>query len=113
MDELKLKLIRLLEDSPKTSQRDLSKKFKVSLGSVHYCLKALIEKGFIKAKNFSRSNNKLSYAYIVTPSGIRHKTELTISFLKRKQNEYEKLKNEIKNLEKDLKQIEMDNLNDK
>ena len=101
-DELSVKLFRELEKTPEQSQRALSQSCGVSLGSIHYCLNALIEKGYVKAKNFKNAQNKLAYAYIVTPSGITLKKELTIAFLKRKQAEYEALQKESKALEKDL-----------
>ena len=101
-DELSVKLFRELEKTPEQSQRALSQSCGVSLGSIHYCLNALIEKGYVKAKNFKNAQNKLAYAYIVTPSGITLKKELTIAVLKRKQAEYEALQKEIKALEKDL-----------
>lgn len=94
--------MRELERAPKQSQRALSEGCGVSLGSTHYCLKALIEKGYVKAKNFKNSQNKLAYAYILTPSGIALKKELTISFLRRKKIEYKALKEEIKALQDDL-----------
>ena len=97
-----MKLISELGKSPENSQRKLSEICGVSLGSIHYCLKALIEKGFIKAHNFKNSQNKLSYVYIVTPSGLVHKKRLTAAFLKRKKIEYENLKKEISCLEKEL-----------
>ena len=75
----------------------------VSIGSVNYCLRALVEKGFVKVQNFRKSNNKLSYAYILTPKGISEKFNLTRLFLKRKQNEYQFLQEEIKLLKKELK----------
>ena len=74
----------------------------MSLGSIHYCLNALIEKGYVKARNFKNAQNKLAYAYILTPAGLNLKTELTLAFLKRKQAEYESLQQEIKALEEDL-----------
>jgi len=101
-DELSIKLIRALEKAPEQSQRALSERCGVSLGSIHYCLNALIEKGYVKAQNFKNAQNKLAYAYILTPSGINLKKELTIAFLRRKQAEYEVLQQEIKALEKDL-----------
>jgi len=101
-DELSIKLIRELEKAPEQSQRALSERCGVSLGSIHYCLNALIEKGYVKAQNFKNAQNKLAYAYILTPSGINLKKELTIAFLRRKQAEYEVLQQEIKALEKDL-----------
>ncbi len=100
--ELSIKLIRELERAPEQSQRALSQNCGVSLGSIHYCLNALIEKGYVKARNFKNAQNKLAYAYILTPAGLNLKTELTLAFLKRKQAEYEALQQEIKALEEDL-----------
>ena len=77
--ELSIKLIRELEKAQE-SQRALSKHCGVSLGSVHYCLNSLIEKGYVKAKNFKNAQNKLAYAYILTPSGINLKKELAVKF---------------------------------
>ena len=100
--ELSIKIIRELEKAPEQSQRALSKRCGVSLGSIHYCINALVEKGYVKARNFKNAHKKLAYAYILTPSGINLKKELTLAFLKRKQAEYEALQKEIKALEKDL-----------
>ena len=100
--DLSIKIIRELEKAPQQSQRKLSKSCGVSLGSVHYCIKALVEKGYVKAKNFKNSQNKVSYAYILTPLGLSLKKELIGAFLKRKQTEYESLQKEIKALENDL-----------
>ncbi len=97
-----MKIIGELEKAPEQSQRALSERCGVSLGSVHYCLKALVEKGYVKAKNFENAKRKLAYAYILTPSGITLKKELTLAFLKRKKAEYDELQKEIKALEKDL-----------
>ena len=94
--------MKALEKAPEQSQRALSKRCGVSLGSIHYCLNALIEKGYVKAQNFKNAQNKLAYAYILTPAGINLKKELTIAFLRRKQAEYEALQKEIKALEEDL-----------
>ena len=100
--ELSIKIIRELEKAPEQSQRELSKRCGVSLGSIHYCINALVEKGYVKARNFKNAQNKLAYAYILTPSGINLKKELTLAFLKRKQAEYEALQKEIKALENEL-----------
>ena len=100
--ELSIKLIKELERAPEQSQRALSQSCGVSLGSIHYCLNALIEKGYVKARNFRNAQNKMAYAYILTPAGLNLKTELTLAFLKRKQAEYEALQKEIAELEKDL-----------
>ena len=100
--ELSIKIIRELEKAPEQSQRALSKRCGVSLGSVHYCINALVEKDYVKARNFKNAQNKMAYSYILTPLGISLKKELTIAFLKRKQAEYEALQREIKALEQDL-----------
>ena len=102
-DELSIKLFRELEKTPEQSQRALSQRCGVSLGSIHYCLNALIEKGYVKARNFKNAQNKLAYAYILTPSGLNLKKELTLAFLIRKQAEYGALQKEILTLEEDLK----------
>ena len=94
--------MKALEKAPEQSQRALSERCGVSLGSIHYCLNALIDKGYVKAQNFKNAQNKLAYAYILTPAGINLKKELTIAFLRRKQEEYEALQEEIKALEEDL-----------
>ena len=103
-DELSIKLFRELEKSPVQSQRALSQSCGVSLGSIHYCLNALIEKGYVKARNFRNAQNKLAYAYILTPSGLNRKRELALAFLKQKQADYEALQQEIAALKEDLKQ---------
>lgn len=100
--ELSIKLIRALEKAPEQSQRDLSENCGVSLGSIHYCLSALIKKGYVKAQNFKNAQNKIAYAYILTPSGLVLKKELAIAFLKRKQADYFALQREIELLEDDL-----------
>ena len=100
--ELSIKIIKEIQKKPGSSQRTLSKRCGVSLGSIHYCINALVEKGYVKARNFKNAQNKLTYAYILTPSGINLKKELTLAFLKRKQAEYEALQKEIKELEEDL-----------
>jgi len=99
---LSFQVIKALEKAPEQSQRALSEQCGVSLGSVHYCLNALIEKGYVKAQNFKNAQNKLAYAYILTPAGINLKKELTVAFLRRKQAEYEALQKEIAALQKEL-----------
>ena len=97
-------LLKTLEENPGLSQRDLAKKLGVSLGKVNYCLNALVEKGSLKMNNFRNSENKLAYAYLLTPSGIEHKARMTVQFLKRKVQEYERLKAEIEELQKEAEQ---------
>lgn len=92
-------MLRRIEDTPGVSQRDLAKELGISLGSVNYCLQALVRKGLVKMQNFSQSNNKLGYMYILTHDGVTEKTALTASFLKRKLQEYEVLKTEIERLQ--------------
>lgn len=98
-DDVRFRVLRLLEDRPDLSQRDISESLGVSLGATNYMLKALIEKGQIKVGNFRASNNKMRYAYILTPKGIETKARLTTGFLQRKYAEYAALKAEIEALE--------------
>ena len=100
--ELTIKIIKELEKAPEQNQRGLSKTCGVSLGSIHYCINALVQKGCVKAKNFKNAQNKRAYAYLLTPLGISLKKELTLAFLKRKQAEYEALEKEIKALRDDI-----------
>ena len=97
-DERQLKALRLLQEHPEMSQRQLADNLGVSLGAANYCLKALVEKGWVKLENFQKNPNKLGYLYLLTPIGITAKTQLTASFLKRKLVEYENLKSEIEEL---------------
>ena len=101
-DELKLRVMRVLEDNPQASQRQIANELGVSLGGVNYCLKALAEKGLIKIGNFARAERKLGYAYIITPAGVAEKTRLTARFLKRKLKEYEDLREEIALLQREI-----------
>lgn len=87
--------MRLLEESPDLTQRELAEKLGVSVGAVNYCLKALMSTGLIKMKNFAHSKNKFGYAYVLTPRGIAEKASITHRFLQRKIEEYEALKAEI------------------
>jgi EPS-associated MarR family transcriptional regulator len=95
-DEMRYKLMRVLESNPEMSQRDIARVLGVSLGRVNYCLQALVRKGLIKAKNFSNSKNKAAYMYLLTPRGIEEKSSLTLQFLQIKVQEYERLRLEIK-----------------
>ncbi|MEN9916934.1 MAG: hypothetical protein RLY40_866 [Pseudomonadota bacterium] len=96
--ELQFRVLRLLEVNPRLTQRELSKSLGVSLGGVNYCLNALVAKGSVKIQNFKNNKNKWVYAYLLTPQGIREKTDLTGSFLRRKMQEYQTLKEEIEAL---------------
>src|SRR6202171_80542 len=100
-DEMRLKLMRLFEANPKASQRDVAREFGISLGKVHYCLQALMQKGGIKASRFKNSRNKAAYRYLLTPRGIEEKAALTVRFLQIKMREYETLRAEIEQLRRE------------
>lgn len=98
-----LELMRVLEQHPEYSQRQLATALGVSLGKTHYLLKALLSKGWVKARNFQRSDNKLGYLYVLTPNGVRERFHLTQSFLERKEYEYEMLRGQIAELREELR----------
>lgn len=100
--ELEYKALKLLEQHPEITQRQLSKELGVSLGKAHYVVKALVEVGWIKLENFQRSDNKLGYAYLLTPAGVVEKAKITRQFLRRKQQEYQQLKREIEQLKTEI-----------
>ena len=95
--------MRILQDSPAITQRELAEKLGVSVSGLNYCLKALIDKGWVKIQNFNNNKNKLGYAYLLTPTGILQKASLTSNFLQRKMQEYEALKQEIKQIKQEAK----------
>jgi len=103
-DDLRYKIFTLLSSDPRMSQRALADALGVSLGKVNYCLKALMEMGWVKAKQFRNSERKLAYAYLLTPHGIEEKARVTMRFLKRKIEEYEALELEIERLRKEVQQ---------
>lgn len=89
------RILRLIEEKSEISQRELARQLGVSLGKTHYLLRALLEKGLVKADNFRRSDNKLAYTYLLTPTGIAAKLSLAREFLQIKEVEYRSLRNEI------------------
>lgn len=101
-DDARYKILKKLEANPDISQRQLAEELGVSLGKINFCLQALIEKGLIKAKNFSQSQHKGRYLYVLTPAGIENKAALTKRFLKRKIAEYEALHAEIEEIRREL-----------
>ena len=103
-DDTSYGLLKTLESNPGLSQRDLAKHLGISLGKVNFCLNALIEKGCLKVNNFRNSENKLAYAYLLTPHGIEEKSRITVRFLKYKLQEYEQLRAEIKELKREAEQ---------
>lgn len=108
-DEYRYKILKLVQTKPEISQRELAKELGVSLGKAHFCLKALIEKGLLKATNFRNSQNKLAYMYLLTPSGVEEKSKITLRFLKSKMQEYELLQQELKVLVEEAKSQLSDN----
>jgi EPS-associated MarR family transcriptional regulator len=97
-DEIRYRLLRHLADHPDASQRSLASVLGVSLGKVNYCLRALVDKGLIKARNFRNSRNKSAYAYVLTPKGMEEKISVTYAFLRRKLAERDSLVAEIERL---------------
>jgi EPS-associated MarR family transcriptional regulator len=97
-------LLKTLENNPSLSQRDLAKHLGISLGKVNFCLNALVEKGCLKVNNFRNSENKLAYAYVLTPRGIEERARMTVHFLRHKMQEYEQLRDEIEELKREAVQ---------
>ena len=100
-DEITYKIMKSIEENPSQSQRELSRSLGVSLGKLNYCLNALVDKGWVKARNFKQNPNKAGYLYLLTPKGMEAKAKITLRFLRTKVNEYERLKTEIAQLRKE------------
>ena len=94
-EDVRFRVLRLLEDNPELNQRQVAEALGVSLGGINYCINALVDKGHIKINNFRKSNNKIGYIYVLTPSGAAEKLALAGFFLNRKMAEYEMLRSEI------------------
>jgi EPS-associated MarR family transcriptional regulator len=92
------RVMGILQENPDLTQRELAEKLGISVGGLNYCLKALMEKGMVKMKNFTTSKNKFGYVYVLTPTGLAEKADITHRFLQRKMDEYEALKVEIEAL---------------
>jgi EPS-associated MarR family transcriptional regulator len=101
-EEDRYKLLKLLHENPDMNQRQIASALGVSIGKVNFCLKALVERGWVKVGNFSRSPNKKAYAYLLTLKGIEEKAKVTFRFLEAKQQEYESLKAEIDALQAEV-----------
>lgn len=104
-DEYRYKVLKLLDANPNLSQRALAKELGVSLGRANYCLKALVERGMIKASNFKNSQNKQAYAYFLTPQGIEDKARVTVRFLKHKLAEHHELQAQIEQLRQEVQTL--------
>jgi len=101
-------ILKSLEQDSHFTQRQLSSNLGVSLGKVNYCIKSLIEKGFIKVNNFRNNKNKIQYSYLLTPKGIEEKAKLTLDFIRIKTQEYDTLKQEIESLKQEAKNMDRD-----
>ena len=101
-EELHYKVLRVLQANPETSQRELARELGISVGKVNYCLKALMERGWVKAQNFRNSRNKLAYTYLLTPRGIEEKTRTAVRFLRARLAEHEMLTHEIEQLRREV-----------
>ena len=102
--ELKYRMLKILEHQPELTQRQLAEELGISLGKTHYLIKSLIDVGWVKFANFQRSDSKWGYAYLLTPIGIVEKAAITARFLVRKQQEYAKLQKEIIQLQEEVQQ---------
>ena len=107
--DIHFKLLDILEKNPKLSQRLLSRELGISLGSINYCIRALVEKGQVKAHNFKKNSNKIGYVYLLTPQGISEKISMTKEFLRKRIKEYDQLQKEIKQLKNDISSSAIDN----
>lgn len=105
-EEIHYRILKAIEENPTLSQRELASHLGVSLGKANYCLKELVKKGLVKAGNFKSNPNKRDYAYLLTPSGVKEKTKITMRFLQRKIHEYEVIKQEIARLKSEVAQGE-------
>ena len=101
-EDTHFRVLRLLQENPEMSQRELAEAVGVSVGGIHYVLSALIDKGFIKLGHFTAAEDKRRYAYILTPKGLADKAAITRRFLARKMQEYEALKSEIDALKSEI-----------
>jgi EPS-associated MarR family transcriptional regulator len=101
------RVMRILQDNPDLTQRELAEKLGISVGGLNYCLNALMEKGLVKMKNFANSKNKFGYVYVLTPTGMAEKAVITHRFLRRKIEEYEALKVEIEVLKAEIDETDV------
>ena len=102
------RVLRMLQDNPDMTQREIAEKLGISTSGLNYCLNALIDKGLVKVHNFSQSKNKFGYIYVLTPQGIAEKAMLAGHFLKRKMTEYEQLQDEIEALKVEMNSLDND-----
>ena len=103
--EVRYRLLKYLADHPQASQRELARELGVSIGKINYCVHALIEKGWVKARNFRNSRNKSGYLYVLTSNGLEEKVNVTTAFLRRKLDEYDLLTKEIERLTHEVSEL--------
>ncbi|MCM2284749.1 MAG: MarR family EPS-associated transcriptional regulator [Desulfobacula sp.] len=111
-EEIHLKILRLLQDNSRITQREMNQKMGVSVGKINYCISALSEKGLIKIERFNKAHNKSAYMYRLTPKGFEEIARLTLSFLKLKVSEYNRIKLEIQSLYGQVNQTDLESCND-
>ena len=100
LDKNNFEVLRSIQKNPNKSQREMAKSLGFSLGKLNYCIQALKKKGLVKINNFKKNPQKMNYAYILTPKGIKQKTKLTLNFMVRKMKEYDELKKELEEQKK-------------
>lgn len=96
--EVSYRVLKILESEPAITQRALAERLGVSVGKVNYCLKALMEKGLIKSRNFKNSSRKIQYMYVLTPRGVRERLRVALAFMRRKSEEYDEIRLDIERL---------------
>ena len=111
--EIRFLLLRLIKEDPAVTTREIAHRVGISNGAAYYCVRALVDKGFVKLKNFTQAQKKVNYLYELTPRGIREKATLTLHFLERKRKEFDDLKLEISLLEVELNYVEDNYKNEK
>jgi len=105
-DEYRYKILKLVSENPEISQRELAQQLGISLGRANFCLRALVDRGLVKASNFRNHKNKLAYMYLLTPHGIEEKAAITIRFLQAKLQEYQSLQSEIEELRREATKMD-------
>lgn len=100
-DAARYRVLKLIQQHPDMSQRELARALGISLGKANYCLRALVERGFVKVRNFKNAENRRGYVYYLTQRGMEEKARVTMEFIRRKLNEFEALKVELERLKAD------------
>ena len=101
-EETRYRLLKALEGNPELTQRQLASELGMSLGKANYCLRALIDRGWVKFANFRESPDKRGYMYFLTPQGFSEKARVARTFLQKKRSEYEALERQIEALRKEV-----------